>query len=206
MQSKRHAVPPVGSPMTLEYLKTLILWFGCMVALLTLAVGVCIVDLLQSPAVCYDRPVDVSDVAADQMADILSQPIFNAGERQATIRITEAQMTSYLLLRATDSSFVEGIKVLFGEDDVCLAASSSRSFPFSMTAEIRTEVVITPDGSLTFSHPQAKMGPFVVPSGALDYIASILNDSIAVALSELMIDRLDIANGQLVIHVRRRAP
>ena len=148
--------------------------------------------------------IPVSTEAAGELQDIWKAALANSTSGEVGVTITEEQLTSYLAykLEAQADPPLRDPQVYLRDGKIFIYGTA-KAANVSTTALIAVALVVTNDGSLSFSIEQADFGPLPVPEKLLSSVSAALNEAFTGQFGSLAsgfkISNAAIADGQMTI-------
>jgi hypothetical protein len=150
-------------------------------------------------------PIPVSTEAASSLAEAWTGAVLgSASTGQVTLIVNEAQLTSYLALRLSQSEnpVLQDPQVRL-RDGVIQVYGRSVQGPFEANVLVRIQPTIDSEGDLGFSIASADFGPLPVPEALTEGTSTLLTEAFTGTFGSLAtgirITTLAIADGELAI-------
>jgi len=147
------------------------------------------------------RPIEITEDAAQSLADKLEGSWDSQGNGGFLLQITDQELTSYLNLRLLDSSDLplQDPHIWFTRGNIYASGQLSiDQLPFDTNATIVSGVGIV-NGTLQLSIEQASFGQIPIPNGLVSSLESRVNGALAQAQAGLQIIELEILETEILL-------
>ena len=177
------------------------LWIAGFTALFVLASCLFLRSTIKIGDICSQQPIAISDVAADDLNRIISEPIPRDNGQLQVIDVSEGQVSSYLT-RTIQNNYLESEYIFFDKDTVCFVGKFSQKNKLGkMNVNIQARATITTNasGDLIVQINEVTIGPLYAPTNLLEYLSSIVNSTLHTSLANLDIHDVKIGEGHFII-------
>ena len=149
-------------------------------------------------------PIPISTEAAGQLGELWKNAVAHPENGQATIVVTETQLTSFLAAK-----LAEGNDTILSKPQVYLRDNKIQIYGTAKAGDVSTTVsaafstTVTEQGSLQLQVASANFGPVTLPPDLLARLSIMLNDGLTGSLSDMAIGvkiiRATILDGQMTL-------
>jgi len=152
-----------------------------------------------------DRPIEITEEAAQRFQEKLQGAWETQGEGQFRLQFTDQELTSYVNLKlkeAADVPLVEP-RIWFTRGKIYVGGElSSEELPLSGQAVIVASAQVV-DEQIRISIDQASIGRVPIPRAFLDSLSETVNSGLAQAQLGIKVQRLEILEGEAIIIASR---